>query len=97
MKKCKILVSLLSLVFFVLTMTACQQAGAPGAEQLRGTITKAKDSDGYNFTAEGKIYQVEGQQDLKEMLGKFVKVEGTVGEKDGKRTITVASVKPEGQ
>ncbi len=93
MKSWKTIVCLMSLVFFVLAGTACQQSGTPGSEELRGSIQKDEASGALVLTASGKTYQVESQQDLAALIGKFVKVEGVISEKGGKQTIAVSSVK----
>ena len=93
MKKFKIFVCLFSLALFVMAGLGCQQSGA-GVEALRGAIKKT-DNGELVFTASGKTYAVESQQDLNAMIGKFVKVTGAVSEKDGKLTIAVNSVNAE--
>ena len=93
MKKFKLVVCLLCLGFFVTVGLGCQQSGA-GVESLRGAIKK-QESGQLLFTAGGKSYVLESQQDLSELIGKFVNVTGSVSEKDGKLTIAASSVKPE--
>lgn len=93
MKKFKSIVCLILLAAFVLAGFGCQQSGA-GVEALRGAIKKTNNGE-LVFTASGKTYVVESQQDLTEMVGKFVKVTGAISEKDGKLTIAVNSVNAE--
>ena len=93
MKSWKVLVCVVSLVFFVLAATACQQSGATNsATKLRGSIQK-DDAGGYLYiTSGGKHYRIDSQTDLTANIGKMVTLEGAVTEKDGNTTIVVSSV-----
>ena len=93
MKNWKLLICLISLVFFILAATACQQSGAANSVQLRGALQNEDDGSGLYIRSGGKRYHIDSQQDLSAMVGKIVTLEGTTGEKDGKTTITVSSVK----
>ena len=95
MKTWKMLVCLLSILFFVLAGAACQQTGAAKSTELRGAIHKDSDGKGLYIRSGGKIYMIESQDDLSEMIGKTVSLQGTVSEKDGKHTIAASSVKAE--
>jgi hypothetical protein len=91
MKKVKIFACLLFLGVFLVAALGCGQSGAAGGASLNGAIKKT-DSGEFVLTASGKMYVLEGQQDFAPMAGKFVKVKGTVSEKDGKAVLAVASI-----
>ena len=93
MKNWKLLVCVLSLVFFVLAATACQQSGAAKSAELRGALQNEDNGSGLYIRSGGRRYHVESQQDLSSMVGKIVTLEGTTSEKDGTYTISVNSVK----
>ena len=95
MKSWKIIVCLISLVFFVMAATACQQSGATKSAVLRGAVIKDRDTGMLYLRSEGKRYEIESQQDLSAMIGKTVEVQGEVSEKEGKTVIVADSVKPE--
>jgi hypothetical protein len=92
MKKLKIFGCLLFLGFFLLAGLGCEQSGAAGSASLRGAISKSGGGGEFVLTASGKTYVLESQQDLTEMVGKSVKLTGTVSEKDGRSTFVVSSV-----
>ncbi len=93
MKKWRVLICLVSLVFLVMAVTACQESSAAKSSSFRGAIYKDKDGASLFFRTGGKRYEIESQQDLADMVGKTVTLSGTVIEKDGKPTIVVDSVK----
>jgi hypothetical protein len=93
MKHWKLIVCLLSLVFFVMAGTACQQSGAAKSAELRGALQQEEDGNGLYIRSGGKRYHIESQQDLSSMVGKFVTLNGDISEKDGKSTIVVSEVK----
>ena len=93
MKSWKILVCLLSLVFFVLAGTACQESGATKTATFRGALYKNSDGSGLFMRAGGKRYEIESQQDLEAMVGKMITLTGAVSEDAGKYSIVVNSVK----
>lgn len=93
MKNWKIIVCLVSLVFFVFAGTACQESGATKTAEFRGALYKNNDGGGLYFRSGGKRYEVESQQDLAGVVGKTVTLQGAVSEKEGKSIIVVNSVK----
>ena len=95
MKFWKFTICLLSLSFFILAGPACQQSGGPKSAELRGAIQNETDGSGFYIRSGGKRYHIESQQDLAEMVGKMVTIDGTVTETDGKFIISVTSVKEE--
>lgn len=90
MKTWKSIVGLVCLLFFVLTVPACQEAG--GAVQLRGAIQKDADGSGFYMRSGGKRYQIESGQDLSPLVGKMVTLKGSVAESEGNLVITMDSV-----
>jgi hypothetical protein len=92
MKNWKLFVCLLSLVFFVLAGTACQQSGASNSATLRGAIHKEDNGTGLYILSGGKHYHIESQQDMASVVDQMVTLKGTISEKDGSRTIVVDSV-----
>jgi hypothetical protein len=95
MKSWKIIVCLMSLLFFVMAVTACQQSGAAKSSEFRGAINKDNNTGILYLRSEGKRYQIESQQDLAQMVGKTVTVQGVVSVKEGKNIIVTKSVKPD--
>jgi hypothetical protein len=95
MKRWKIIVCLISVVFFVMAATACQQSSATNTSVLRGTINKDSNTGMLYLRSAGKRFKIESQQDLSAMIRKTVEVSGTVTEKDGKPVIVADSVTPE--
>ena len=93
MKNWKIIVCLVSLVFFVFTGTACKQSGATKVSEFRGALYKNENGSGLYFRSGGKRYTVESQQDLSAMVGKTVTLQGAVSEKGGQYSVMVNSVK----
>jgi hypothetical protein len=92
MKNWKLIVCMLSLVFFVLAGTACQQSDAAKTAELRGAIHKEADGTGLYMLSGGKRYHIQSQQDMAAVVDKMVTLKGTINEKDGNRTIVVESV-----
>lgn len=93
MKNWRLLVCLLSLVFFVLAATACQESGTTKTTTFRGALYKSSDGSGLYMRAGGKRYEIESQQDLEAMVGKMITMTGAVSENAGKYSIVVNSVK----
>ena len=91
MKKWNLFLCVLFLVIFVSLGPACQQSGGPSAAELRGAIQKDKNNGSLHIRSGGKLYAIESQKDLSEMVGKMVTLKGTIAEKDGKNTFTVDS------
>ena len=92
MKTWKLIVCLLSLMFFVLAGPACQPSGEAKKAELRGSVQKETDGDGLYLRSGGKRYHIESQQDLSAMVGKIVTINGSVSENAGKHTVAVESV-----
>lgn len=93
MKNWRLLVCLLSLVFFVVAGTACQETGAAKNATFRGALYKNSDGSGLFMRAGGKRYEIESQQDLTALVGKMVTLTGAVSENAGKYSVVVNSVK----
>lgn len=91
MKNWKLYLCLILLVVFTSFGLACQQSGGPAVSELRGAIQKDKDNGGLHIRSGGKLYAIESQKDLSEMVGKMVTLKGTITENDGKSTFTVDS------
>ncbi len=91
MKKWNLFLCVLFLVIFVSLGPACQQSGGPAGAELRGAIQKDNNNGGLHIRSGGKLYTIESQKDLSEMVGKMVTLKGTITEKDGKSTFTVDS------
>jgi hypothetical protein len=95
MKSWKIVVCLMSLLFFVMAGTACQQSGAAKSSEFRGAIIKDNTTGMLYLRSEGKRYEIESQQDLSAMIGKTITMKGAISQKEGKTIIAVESVKGE--
>ncbi len=91
MKKWNLFLCLLFLVIFVSMGPACQQSGGSTVVELRGAIQKDNTSGDLHIRSGGKLYTVEGQNNLSEMVGKMVTLKGTIAENGGKSTFTVDS------
>ena len=93
MKTWKICVCVMSVMFFILAVTACQQSGDAKSSELLGAIEKEDSGNGFLIKTEGKAYHIQSQQDLSSMVGKMVMLKGTISNKDGEFTILVDEVK----
>ncbi|MFZ7127690.1 MAG: DUF5818 domain-containing protein [Desulfobacterales bacterium] len=70
-----------------------QQTGVAGTgEQFEVTGVVEQTADGYALRSVNESYAIEGDEDLSQMVGKDVRITGSLEESNGKRVINVEEV-----